>query len=151
MAVRAFVLEFYLQLSLGSQFFFRRCPALEAAWDEERAQANWSYLETRIGLVKRKIPAIVARCPQLLLVSIWGRLELMIISLEGVGAERKHLATMVTSFPHTLLHSVEEKLCPLLAFLQDVGIKEQQLAKVNLFSNFKNQGFPKPFLNPGNA
>jgi mTERF domain-containing protein len=112
-----------------------RCPALESAWDEERAQANWSYLETRLGVAKRKIPAVVARCPQLLLVSIHGRLELMIISLEGVGAERKHLATMVTSFPHTLLHSVEEKLCPLLAFLQDIGIKDQQLAKVHLSSH----------------
>lgn len=35
-------------------------------------------------------------------------------------------------FPHTLLHSVQEKLYPLLAFLQDLGIKEQVPAQVFL-------------------
>ena len=37
---------------------------------------------------------------------------------------------MVNSFPHVLLHSVEEKLCPLLALLEALGVKSESLAKV---------------------
>lgn len=55
----------------------------------------------------------------------------MTLCLEGIGARRKDVATMVASFPRVLLHSVEEKLCPVLAFLQSMGVKQQNLAKVN--------------------
>ena len=107
-----------------------RCPNLEVASAEGRLQENWNFLEERVGLTKRKLPTAVARCPKLLTVSLCGRLEPMILCLEGVGARRKDLIAMVNSFPHVLLHSVEEKLCPLLALLEALGVKSESLAKV---------------------
>lgn len=103
---------------------------MEVASAEGRLQENWNFLEERVGLTKRKLPTAVARCPKLLTVSLSGRLEPMILCLEGVGARRKDLIAMVNSFPHVLLHSVEEKLCPLLALLEALGVKSESLAKV---------------------
>jgi hypothetical protein len=52
----------------------------------------------------------VACCPQLLVVSIFGKLEPTAACLEALGAHGKELATVVTRFPQILVQSVEEKV-----------------------------------------
>jgi mTERF domain-containing protein len=104
---------------------------LQVASIDERLRPNWEFLEERIGVPRRKLPTIVGRCPQLLVLSILGKLEPTVACLEAIGAQGKELATVVTRFPQILVHSVEEKLCPVLAFLESLGVKQENLSKVN--------------------
>jgi hypothetical protein len=58
----------------------------------------------------QKLPMVVAHCPQLLVFSIFRKLEPTAACLEALGAQGKELATVVTRFPQILVHCVEEKV-----------------------------------------
>lgn len=44
------------------------------------------------------------------------------------------MATAIAKFPNILVHSVEEKLCPLLGFFQALGISEKQAGRLVLLN-----------------
>lgn len=51
----------------------------------------------------------------------------MVECLSTLGRKPKEVAYAITKFPLILSHSVEEKLCPLLAFFQALGVPETHL------------------------
>ncbi|OAE19288.1 hypothetical protein AXG93_909s1180 [Marchantia polymorpha subsp. ruderalis] len=109
-----------------------KCVRLTSVNLTERVRPNWAFLETEVLIPSRKIPTVVHRCPQLLVLGVHEKLLPMVMSLRGLGFDAKELSTVISQFPHLLTHSVDEKLCPLLAFLQGIGVKEKNLAKVIL-------------------
>ncbi|KAK6924230.1 Transcription termination factor, mitochondrial/chloroplastic [Dillenia turbinata] len=89
---------------------FSKCKRLETV-QRERASENWAYLKS-IGIEERKIPSC----------------------LGTLGTRPSEVAATITKFPHMLSHSVEEKLCPLLAFFESLGVPEKQLGKMFLLN-----------------
>lgn len=87
-----------------------RCMHLQIASVDERLWPNWEFLEERVGFPMQKLPMVVAHCLQLLVFSIFRKLEPTAACLEALGAQGKELATVVTRFPQTLVHCVEEKV-----------------------------------------
>jgi mTERF domain-containing protein, mitochondrial len=57
------------------------------------------------------------------------------------------VAQAIAKFPQMLFHSVEEKLCPLLAFFQTLGVSEKQLAKL-LMVNLRLISYSKRLSSP---
>lgn len=109
-----------------------RCARLSAASVPERVSRNWEFLESSIGVPKRKLPVVLARFPQLLVLGRDEKLQPMVGCLMALGAQPRQLARVIEQFPQLLGHSVEEKLCPLLAFLQGLGLAHDALVKVIL-------------------
>ncbi|CAK9207166.1 unnamed protein product [Sphagnum jensenii] len=87
-----------------------RCMHLQVASVDKRLWPNWEFLEERVGFPMQKLPMVVAHCPQLLVFSIFRKLEPTAACLEALGAQGKELATVVTRFPQILVHCVEEKV-----------------------------------------
>lgn len=109
-----------------------RCVRLQSPSAHDKLPSNWAFLEHHIHIPARKLPSVVSRCPQLLVLGLHEKLRPMVDCLSGLGAPKVELADAIARFPNLLVHSVEEKLCPLLAFLQGVGVPENRLAKVLL-------------------
>lgn len=109
-----------------------RCNGLGREGVERKLQPNWAFLEQHIGIPKRKLPSIVSRCPQILVLGLHEKLRPMADCLGGLGAKKVDLAAAILRFPNLFIYSVEEKLCPLLGFLQGAGVPESRLAKVFL-------------------
>lgn len=111
----------------------KKCKRLEDV-QREKADENWAYL-TSIGILERKLPNVVARCPKILSLGLDEKLIPMVQFLGTLlGTKPNDIATAVTKFPQILAHSVEEKLCPLLAFFESLGIHENQLGKMLMFN-----------------
>ncbi|KAL2641836.1 hypothetical protein R1flu_009423 [Riccia fluitans] len=109
-----------------------KCARLSVVNLEEKVRPNWTFLEKEVMIPSRKIPAVVHRCPQLLVLGLYEKLFPMVMSLRALGFNTKELATVISQFPHVLTHSVDEKLCPLLGYLQGMGVIEKNLPKVIL-------------------
>ncbi|KAJ8753410.1 hypothetical protein K2173_019809 [Erythroxylum novogranatense] len=110
----------------------RRCKRLEGV-ERDRASENWNYLKS-VGILERKLPSVVSKCPKILALGLNEKLIPMVECLTTLGKKPREVASAITKFPHILSHSVEEKLCPLLAFFQAVGVPENQLGKLILLN-----------------
>ncbi|CAM6083551.1 unnamed protein product [Calypogeia fissa] len=108
----------------------KKCMRLEAATSMERVRGNWEFLEREVSVPARKMPVVVHRCPQLLVMGVNERLLPVLSCLRALGLLDKELGDLIVRFPQVLTHSVEEKLCPILAFLQGVGVKEVNLPRI---------------------
>ncbi|KAJ7967052.1 Mitochondrial transcription termination factor family protein [Quillaja saponaria] len=108
----------------------RKCKRLEGA-HRDRASENWAYLRS-IGIQERKLPAVVSKCPKILILGVQEKLVPMVECLKTLCTKPLEVSSAITKFPHILSHSVEEKLCPLLAFFQALGVPEKQLGKMIL-------------------
>ncbi|PIN02682.1 Mitochondrial transcription termination factor, mTERF [Handroanthus impetiginosus] len=83
----------------------RKCKRLESV-DKEKASENWEYLKS-IGIQERKLPSVIGKCPKILTLDLRWR-------------------------PNQ--RSLEEKLCPLLAFFEALGAPEKQFGKMILLN-----------------
>ena len=107
-----------------------RCARLKEEGAEMRARENWRILCDTVGIPQRKLPSIASKCPHLLAISnLHQKLHCL---AAGLGAEPKEVAAAITRFPRLLLCSLEEKICPLLAFLETIGVPRPRLSKVLL-------------------
>ncbi|KAF3781863.1 hypothetical protein EJ110_NYTH35585 [Nymphaea thermarum] len=106
----------------------QKCKHLEFT-EAERAQENWKYFED-IGIPRRKLPALIRKCPKLLVLGLDERLKPTVECLKALSKKPKEVTSAILKFPYILSHSVEEKLCPLLAFFQALGIPEAEVGKL---------------------
>jgi mTERF domain-containing protein len=111
---------------------FKKCKRLETA-QRERADENWEYLKT-IGILERKLPSIVSKCPKILVLGLNEKILPMVECLNTLATKPNEVASAIAKFPHILSYSVEEKLCPLLAFFQALGVPEKQIGKILLLN-----------------
>ncbi|ERN11430.1 hypothetical protein AMTRI_Chr03g137900 [Amborella trichopoda] len=111
---------------------FRKCKRLDNA-SEERAISNWNYLIST-GIPTRKLPSIVSKCPKILVLGLYEKLEPMVECLKTLATKPNDVASAIAKFPHILSHSIEEKLCPLLAFFQGLGVPEKELGRLILLN-----------------
>lgn len=111
---------------------FKRCKRLQGV-EKDRAADNWAYLKS-IGILERKLPNVVSKCPKILTLGLNEKLVPMVECLATLGTKPYEVASAITRFPPILSHSVEEKLCPLLAFFQALGVPEKQLGRMILLN-----------------
>ncbi|XP_010529872.1 PREDICTED: transcription termination factor MTERF6, chloroplastic/mitochondrial-like [Tarenaya hassleriana] len=110
------------------QKMVKKCKQLQNS-PTDLASENWSYLKS-IGIHERKLPHIVSRCPKILTFRLHERVQ----CLSTLGSNPRDVASAITKFPNVLSHGVEERLCPLLAFFQALGVPEKQLGKMLLLN-----------------
>nr|PNR28926.1 hypothetical protein PHYPA_027618 [Physcomitrium patens] len=104
--------------------FFGRSSALEIAWDEEKSQTNWAYLENRVGIPKLKFPAVVVRCTRLL--QCTGEA----VSVTSLSAGPRHQRTGACSGAHAMPTSVKLQLKPTVDFLQTLSLAKVELGRM---------------------
>ncbi|KAK4341222.1 hypothetical protein RND71_039723 [Anisodus tanguticus] len=93
---------------------FQKCKRLEGV-QREKASENWDYLRS-IGILERKLPCVVRKCPKILTMRNSSRWFTVLRHWD-----QNH-------------RNVEEKLCPLLAFFEALGVTEKQLGKMILIN-----------------